>query len=58
MLMTMTLSRLSTVKSGCHEPGVPLQVSASRQMLPPAVTWPVYITHLQERHHGDRYVVV
>jgi hypothetical protein len=34
----------STLKSGCQLPGVPEQVRASRQMLPPAVTWPVYIT--------------
>ena len=38
MLMTMTFMRLSTVKSGCQLPGVPLVVSASRQIDPPAVT--------------------
>jgi hypothetical protein len=54
MLITMTLSRLSTVKSGCHEPGVPLQVRASKQMLPPAVTCPVSITHLHKTRSNTK----
>jgi hypothetical protein len=47
MLLTMTLSMLPTQKLGCQEPALPLLVSASRQMEPPAVTCPVYMTHLQ-----------
>lgn len=47
MLVTTELSSPSTLKSGCQLPGLPLQVSASTQMEPPAVTCPVYITHLR-----------
>jgi hypothetical protein len=47
MLSTTTLSSDSTVKSGCQEPGELLMVSASRQMAPPMVTWPVYRTVLR-----------
>lgn len=51
MLSTMTGSMVSRLKSGCQEPLVPLVplvVRASRQMEPPAVTWPVYIMHLHD----------
>ena len=32
----------STFRTWVQEPGLPLVVSASMQMAPPAVTWPVY----------------
>ena len=47
MFITMSCSMPSMEKDDCQEPVVPLRVRASRQMDPPAVTWPVYIRHLQ-----------
>jgi hypothetical protein len=49
MLLTMTFSMLPTEKLACQEPELPLLVKDSRQMEPPAVTWPVYMTHLRQQ---------
>jgi len=45
MLVMTRVSTLSTHRAEVQPLGPPLSVSASMQMDPPAVTWPVYQTH-------------
>ena len=45
MLVMTRFSTLSTQSAELQPLGPPLSVSASMQIDPPAVTWPVYQTH-------------
>ncbi len=57
MLASTSVRTLSTLYEGCQPDGVPVLTSASMQIDPPAVTWPLPGARGEKPDHQSRYEV-